>query len=79
MQHYSDEIKARVKAAPKTIGTQLIRLTIKRDIPITQLSLITGACRQTLYKWAGGSRVSNAYKTHVLQLIAQLKAAKDSK
>lgn len=77
MRYYSDTIRQRVKQAPKTLGTRLMRLAIKHKISIVELSLCTGACRQTLYSWAAGHEVSNAYKPQVQTLIKKLKAAGD--
>lgn len=77
MRYYSDTIRQRVKQAPKTLGTQLMRLAIKHQISIVELSQCTGACRQTLYSWSAGNEVSNAYKPQVQALIKKLKAARD--
>jgi NADH:ubiquinone oxidoreductase subunit E len=78
MRYYSSAVQQRVKQAPKTLGTQLMRLAIKHQISIVELSQCTGACRQSLYSWAAGHEVSNAYKPQVQSLIKKLKAPRVS-
>ena len=74
MKYYSDTIRQRVKDSPRTLGNQLMRLAIKHEISVVDMSLCTGACRQTLYAWMAGHEVSNAYKPQVQALIKKLRA-----
>lgn len=73
MRYYDNKIKQRVKAAPRTLGTQLAGLAIKHGYSVAELSTMTGACRQTVYQWYAGHKVSNAYIQHVRKLIEHIK------
>jgi predicted transcriptional regulator len=75
MRYYSNNIKQRVKAGPNTIGLELARLAIAKDISIREIAYILGAARMTVYNWYSGKSVTNAYTDRVNQLINILKAA----
>lgn len=77
MRYYSNTIKQRVKAAPDTIGSQLARHAISKDISIREVAYLIGAARMTVYNWYSGKAVTNAYTARVEQLINILKAAPD--
>ena len=48
------------------------------DFPVVNVSIITGASRQTVYNWfTGKSTVINAYRQPVERLLAILMKAKD--
>jgi hypothetical protein len=72
--NYSKKIKATVEAAPKTLGTQLMRWAIHRQFSIIRMSACTGATRQTIYNWTRGHEVSRAYRPAVVELIKILRA-----
>ena len=75
---YSVKTLNSVKAAPKTLGNQLGRWAVHHDFPVTYVSAITGASRQTVYNWfTGKSTVINAYRPNVERLLAILVKAKD--
>jgi hypothetical protein len=75
---YSVKTLNTVKAAPKTLGNQLGRWAVHLDFPVTQISEITGASRQTIYNWfTGKSTVINAYRPTVERLLQILMKAKD--
>ena len=74
MKNYSPLLRKRVKEAPTTLGTKLMRLAIKHEISVIELTLCTGACRQTVYSWSKGHAVSNAYRKQVTTLIEKFKA-----
>jgi hypothetical protein len=73
MRYYDNKTKLRVKASPRTLGTQLAGLAIKHGYSVAELSAMTGACRQTVYHWFSGHPVSNAYSAHVRKLIEHIK------
>ncbi len=75
---YSVKTLNSVKAAPKTLGNQLGRWAVHLDFPVSQVSVITGASRQTVYNWfTGKSTVINGYRQNVERLLAILIKAKD--
>ena len=75
---YSVKTLKTVKAAPKTLGNQLGRWAVHHDFPVTQVSLITGASRQTIYNWFTGKHtVIGAYRPAVERLLAILMKATD--
>jgi len=75
MRYYSNTIKQRVQSGPDTIGLQLARQAIAKDIAIREIAYLLGAARMTVYNWYNGKAVTNAYTQRVNQLINILKAA----
>jgi len=75
---YSVKTLKTVKAAPRSLGNQLGRWAVHHDFPVAQVSVITGASRQTIYNWfTGKSTVINAYRPAVERLLTILVKAKD--
>jgi len=75
---YSVKTLNLVNAAPRTLGNQLGRWAVHLDFPVSDISIITGASRQTIYNWfTGQSAINNAYRPVVERLLAILVKAKD--
>ena len=75
---YSVKTLNSVQAAPRTLGNQLGRWAVHLDFPVSDISIITGASRQTVYNWfTGKSTVINAYRPNVERLLAIFVKAKD--
>ena len=72
---YSDQIKDTVRKAPKTLGNQLGRWAVHLDFPVTKISELTGASRQTVYNWFEGGEVFVAYRPAVTNLLKILQAS----
>ena len=71
---YSEKIKSAVNHGPRTLGTELGRWAVLRDISMMRISTLTGATRQTVYNWfTGSTEVTPAYKERVAQIIDVLK------
>jgi predicted transcriptional regulator len=63
---YSEKTKAIIANAPKTLGTDLARWAMLRDISVKRIAMATGATRQTVYNWfTGSTEVTSAYKDRV--------------
>ena len=70
---YSQKIIETINEGPKTLGNELGRLAIRRDISMQRISTIVGATRQTVYNWfTGTTEVTPAYKERVEKVIAVL-------
>lgn len=72
---YSEESKAAVKAAPKTLGNQIVRWAIALDFSVVKIAKATGATRQTVYNWMNGGDVTNAYKERAKEVLAILRTS----
>ena len=71
---YSEKTKAIIANAPKTLGTDLARWAMLRDISVKRIAMATGATRQTVYNWfTGPTEVTSAYKDRVTTIIDTLK------
>jgi hypothetical protein len=71
---YSEKIKVAIHEAPSTLGTELGRWAVRRDISMQKISLITGASRQTVYNWfTNATEVTPAYQDRVATVIEVLK------
>jgi len=71
---YSQKIIATINEAPPSLGTDLGRWAVRRDISMQRISQIVGASRQTVYNWfTGATDVTAAYQERVTQVIAVLK------
>jgi hypothetical protein len=67
-----------VANAPKSRGTLLARLAIKRDISVVRVCQYLGATRPTVYAWFRGEKmVSPAYREKVDKLVEVLRASPD--
>jgi hypothetical protein len=75
---YSQEVINTVSKAPKTLGNQLGRWAVHHDFPVMKIAEITGATRQTVYNWFGGTEVMWAYRPSVESLIKVLSSATSS-
>lgn len=69
---YSDKMRRMIEEAPDTLGSQLGKLAMTRDVSVTRVASATGATRQTVYNWFGGGEVTQAYRAHVQRLLAVL-------
>ena len=74
----SDDIKSRVKKAPKTLGNQLGREAARLDFSVVRVSQYTGATRPTVYAWFKGGEVTPAYRMRVKALLSILRSAKSA-
>lgn len=71
---YSQKIVEVINEAPSTLGTELGRWAVRRDISMQRISLIVGASRQTIYNWfTGTTEVTPSYQDRVAQVISVLK------
>jgi transcriptional regulator with XRE-family HTH domain len=71
---YSQKIIELVNDQPQSLGNELGRWAIRRDISMQRLALLVGASRQTVYNWfTGSTAVTPAYQEKVTQIIAILK------
>jgi hypothetical protein len=75
---YSETIRQTTSSAQKTLGNQLGRWAIKLDFPVIKIAEYTGATRQSIYNWFGGSEVSPAYREHVRNLLTILQSSATS-
>jgi len=75
---YSEKIRQVTGTAPKTLGNLLGRWAIKIDFPVIKISEFTGATRQSIYNWFGGSEVSPAYRKSVENLLTILQSCNTS-
>jgi hypothetical protein len=73
---YSEEIKKTTKGAPKTLGNQLGRWAISLNFPVIEVAKFTGATRQTVYNWFGGTEVTPSYRLRVQSLLNILQNSK---
>jgi hypothetical protein len=70
---YSQKIIEAVNKTPKTLGTELGRWAVRRDLSMQRISLIVGASRQTIYNWfTGVTDVAPAYQERVEKVISVL-------
>jgi hypothetical protein len=72
---YSTQTIDTVKKAPKTLGNQLGRWAVHLDFPVTKISKLTGATRQTVYNWFAGGEVFGAYRPAVTNLLTILRSS----
>ena len=72
---YSHQTIDTVKKAPKTLGNQLGRWAVHLDFPVTKISKLTGATRQTIYNWFAGGEVFVAYRPAVTDLLTILQSS----
>ena len=72
---YQDNIKAKIRAAPKTLGNQLGRWAVHLDFSVIRIEKATGATRQTIYNWVQGGQVTQAYQDRVKTLLDILRSA----
>ena len=71
---YSEKIKSIVGQSQPSLGTDLGRWAVLRDISMQRIATITGATRQTVYNWfTGATEVTPAYKEKVVAVIEVLK------
>ncbi len=76
---YSDKIIAIVNEAPASLGTDLGRWAVLRDISMQKISMVTGATRQTIYNWfTGATDVTAAYQEKVAAVIDVLRHTSQS-
>ena len=73
---YSQNIIDSVQKAPKTLGNQLGRWAVHLDFPVTKISELTGATRQTVYNWFEGGEVFVAYRPAVTNLLKILQSSR---
>ena len=72
---YSEQVIQAVKKAPKTLGNQLGRWAVHIDFPVTKISVVTGASRQSVYNWFNGGEVFVAYRPVVEALLTILQSS----
>ncbi len=71
---YSQKIIEAINEAPKTLGTELGRWAVRRDLSMQRISAVVGARRQTIYNWfTGTTEVAPAYKERVEQVLEVIK------
>lgn len=70
---YSQKIIEKINEAPVSLGTELGRWAVRRDVSMKRISDIVGASRQTIYNWfTGVTEVAPSYKDRVEQVIVVL-------
>jgi hypothetical protein len=71
---YSQKIIETINDAPQTLGTELGKWAVRRDVSMKKISLAIGASRQTIYNWfTGTTEVTPAYQERVTDIINVLK------
>ena len=71
---YSEKTKLLIADAPKTLGNDLARWAMLRDISVQRIAILTGATRQTVYNWfTGSTEVTPAYQEKVNAILEVLK------
>lgn len=75
MREYRPTTVLRVKALPRTLGTQLARAALRKKLSVIQIAKATGATRATVYNWYFGKGVTAYYRPRVEQLITIISAA----
>ena len=76
---YSQKIIAAINEAPPSLGTDLGRWAVRRDISMQRISQIMGASRQTVYNWfTGATDVTPSYQERVAMVINVLKKTSQS-
>ena len=59
---YSQKIIEAVNDAPPSLGTELGKWAIRRDISMLRIAIIVGASRQTIYNWfTGATEIGRAH------------------
>lgn len=58
---------------PKTLGSSLGRIAIRKGLSVQQLATMLGASRMSVYNWITGGAVSRAYQKPIADLIKSLK------
>lgn len=70
---YSQKIIEKINDAPISLGTELGKWSVRRDVSMKRISEIVGASRQTVYNWfTGVTEVAPSYKDRVEQVILVL-------
>ena len=76
---YSKKIIETINEAAPSLGTDLGRWAVRRDISMQRISQIVGASRQTVYNWfTGATDVTPAYQERVTAVINVLKKTSQS-
>jgi predicted DNA-binding protein YlxM (UPF0122 family) len=71
---YSQKIIEKINEAPSTLGTELGKWAVRRDVSMKRIAAIVGASRQTVYNWfTGVTEVAPAYKERVEQVLEVIK------
>lgn len=71
---YSKKIIEAVNEAPDSLGTELGKWCVRRDLSMLRAAIIIGATRQTIYNWfTGNTDVAPAYQERVNGVIDVLK------
>lgn len=71
---YSEKTKQLISDAPQSLGNDLARWAMLRDISVQRIALATGATRQTVYNWfTGTTEVTASYQDRVNAIIDVLK------
>lgn len=73
---YSTKTLARLRITPKTLGSTLGLLAVRRQFSVIDIAKVTGASRQTVYNWFDGGEVLAPYQPLVKRLITILKQAR---
>lgn len=70
---YSQKIIEKINEAPSTLGTELGKWAVRRDVSMKRIAAIVGASRQTIYNWfTGVTEVTPSYKERVEEVIIVL-------
>jgi hypothetical protein len=76
---YSEKIKTLVGKTQPSLGTDLGRWSVVRDITMQRIATLTGATRQTVYNWfTGATEVTPAYQERVSNIVEVLKKTSQS-
>jgi transcriptional regulator with XRE-family HTH domain len=69
-------IELNKKADGNSLGVQLGRLCIERDVPVSDVAVHLGVTRQTVYNWFCGANAPRAKLLQIKEIISSLAADK---
>lgn len=71
---YSQKIIESINEAPSSLGTELGKWAVRRDISMMRIATVVGASRQTVYNWfTGATEVTPAYQERVAKALEVVK------
>jgi hypothetical protein len=69
-------IELNKKADDSSLGVQLGRVCINRDVPVSDVAVHLGVSRQTIYNWFCGVNAPRAEVDKIKEIISSLAADK---
>ena len=71
---YSKKIIEAINEAQPSLGTELGKWSVRRDISMMRVATVVGASRQTIYNWfTGATEVAPAYQERVTKILEVIK------